>query len=117
MRGKHFINNTWILGEGEEFVSENPATGEVIWSGKSAGKVEVNTALEAAQNAFYAWSTLKFSERVVFLQKFCDVVSKNSQELIEIISKEVGKPLWESATEVSAMLHKLPISIEAYHER
>ncbi|MGZ3696968.1 MAG: aldehyde dehydrogenase family protein, partial [Bdellovibrionota bacterium] len=36
---------------------------------------------------------------------------KREEEMTEIIAREVGKPLWESKTEVTAMLNKVDITI------
>lgn len=44
-------------------------------------------------------------------------VQATASILAETISKETGKPLWDSYTEVQAMLNKIPLSIEAYRQR
>jgi succinylglutamic semialdehyde dehydrogenase len=38
-------------------------------------------------------------------------------QLAELISQEVGKPLWESLTEVGAMIGKIAISVKAFEDR
>jgi succinylglutamic semialdehyde dehydrogenase len=42
---------------------------------------------------------------------------KRKRALATLISRETSKPLWETRTEVQAMIGKAAISIEAYHER
>lgn len=95
----------------------NPATGELIWRGTAANQDEVNTAFETASKAFKSWSVLPFSERIEYVQQFKQHLSDRSNELAEAISKQTGKPLWESKSEVSAVINKVDISIGAYELR
>jgi succinylglutamic semialdehyde dehydrogenase len=41
----------------------------------------------------------------------------HADELARCIGEETGKPLWESATEVTSMVNKVAISIQSYRER
>ncbi|MBN0168716.1 aldehyde dehydrogenase family protein, partial [Pseudomonas aeruginosa] len=41
----------------------------------------------------------------------------HKEALATLISRETSKPLWETRTEVQAMIGKAAISIEAYHQR
>lgn len=116
-QGKLFIGNQWKSGSGSTFSSQNPATGEIIWEGKEASPEDVNAAAHHAQQAFEGWSNLSLDERTHFLKTFNDLLRDSQNEMIEIISKETGKPLWDSKNEVLGMLSKLDISLEAYHQR
>lgn len=98
-------------------ISYNPATGQKIWEGKSSSKDEVVQKVEAAQRAFKKWALLSFEERKAFILKFKEVLEKNQTNLAEAISKETGKPLWDSKGEVNAMINKVELSIESYEER
>jgi len=112
-----YINQQWMAAKGEAFSTQNPATGEPLWSGQAAALSQVDEAIAAAKAAFSSWSLLSLEERIAYLQAFIHEVEKNQADLAEIISKETGKPLWESITEVSSIVSKLPISIKAYHDR
>ncbi|MFZ0564904.1 MAG: succinylglutamate-semialdehyde dehydrogenase [Chlamydiales bacterium] len=116
-KGSHYISGSWIEGNGEELISTNPATNEVIWEGAHATHEEVNEAVEAAHEALPVWSRLPLEKRILFLRQFSRNLKKNQDSLAETISKETGKPLWESKLEVTSMIQKIPISIEAYYER
>lgn len=115
--GRHYIENKWIKGSGEKFNSSNPATHEVVWTGHQADSQEVNYALRAAREAFPHWASLTLEERCVYLNRFQTLLTEHKTNLAETISKESGKPLWESLTEVDAMIRKIPISIESFHDR
>jgi succinylglutamic semialdehyde dehydrogenase len=113
----HFINGEWIDSDGEKFQSINPANNETIWEGTEASSKEVDEAVEAARNSFEKWSALSLEKRLEYLEKFTELLKENRDELKEIISKETGKPLWESNMEVGGMINKLKVSLSAFHER
>lgn len=113
----HFINNEWILGNGQTFNSHNPADGSIPWQGHAATDIEVNKAVESAKKAYPHWSSISFDERATHLNKFRDKLKTFIEPLAEAISKETGKPLWDSKGEVQAMMNKIGISIEAYCQR
>lgn len=113
----HFINGKWKSSFGSHFTSKNPATGAQLWEGASSAESEVNAAVSAALNAFPSWSALDIETRIEYLNAYADILEKKQDILAEIISSEMGKPLWESLTEVQAMINKIGISIKAYDER
>ena len=102
---------------GESFTSVNPATGEVVWQGYAATPSEVLEAVGRARNAAQHWAAMSFSDRKVIVERFSNLMSTNRSVITECISQETGKPLWESDTEVTAMVNKVAISIDAYATR
>jgi succinylglutamic semialdehyde dehydrogenase len=113
----HYINGHWLRGEGEPFHSNNPADGSIVWEGFAATRTEILCACEAAHLALPHWSSLHFSDRVAYLHNFAKEVEQKKEELAYLISLETGKPLWESKTEVSSVIAKVNLSIQAYQER
>lgn len=113
----HYINNKWVAGTGASFQSRDPANEEVIRQGNSASLDEVQSAVHAANEAKEQWASLALNERIKYLETFKNVVHEMKDSLAETISKETGKPLWDSFGEVQALLNKIGITIEAYHER
>jgi succinylglutamic semialdehyde dehydrogenase len=51
--------------------------------------------------------------RAEILNRYQQALKDQKQKLGEVISAETGKPMWESLSEVDAMIGKVPISIEA----
>jgi len=94
--------------------STNPATGAEIWSGP-VGDAAAEVA--AARAAWPAWAKHSNSYRIEALRRFANVVRRREAEFAELISRETGKPLWETRTEVAAVINKVDISVEAYAER
>lgn len=92
-------------------------TQDILWEGKVAGENEINSAIKAAKNALPNWSYLALSEREKILNNYAAILKQKKDYLAEFISKESGKPLWESHSEVSAMIGKIQISIDAQNAR
>ncbi|WP_445425421.1 succinylglutamate-semialdehyde dehydrogenase [Alishewanella sp. HL-SH06] len=112
-----FINGQWQAGEGQAFHSIDPAKNKVIWQGQAASATQVKQAILAARQAQIAWGYLGFAERVVFVKQFAAQLSSHKEQLAACIAEDTGKALWESLTEVGAMIGKIDISVRAYEER
>lgn len=112
-----YINGDWIKGKGIILESMNPAYGTVLWQGTMATEEEIDFAYESAYQALPHWARLSFAERSQAVKTFAQEVEKNKQLLAQLISLETGKPLWESHTEVNAVIGKINLSIQAYQER
>ncbi|MGS2721639.1 succinylglutamate-semialdehyde dehydrogenase [Paraglaciecola aestuariivivens] len=113
----HFIAGNWLAGEGHDIQSIDPAKKTSIWTAKSATSQQVDMAVTAARKAFIDWSRLSFDERLAYVQKFGELLKQNKDSLALTIAMETGKPLWETATEVGAMIGKIALSEKAYHDR
>lgn len=113
----HFINGQWQQGLGQLFVSLDPAKNRQIWQGQAATEVQVDAAFQAARAAFEAWADLSFTERSEVVKNFANKLTEHKEALALTIAEETGKPLWETRTEVAAMIGKIDISIRAYQER
>ncbi|MBI4962904.1 MAG: succinylglutamate-semialdehyde dehydrogenase [Desulfomonile tiedjei] len=113
----HFIDGKWTQGAGPEFRSTDPATGEPVWTGLSAAPDDVKQAVEAAGTAFETWSARSPEERLQYLESFRENLTAQKDQMAEIICLDTGKPRWEALTEAGAMIAKVDISIQAYHDR
>lgn len=113
----HYINGQWQAGEGEELRSIDPAYGKTVWTGAAATDAQVDAAFAAARAAFPAWSLLPLSERRDIAAKYADVLERRAEEIARCIAEEMGKPLWEARTEVSAMRGKIALSVKSQDER
>lgn len=113
----HYIAGAWQAGQGEAFDSLNPVTQASVWSGQGASAEQVEAAVAAARAAFPAWARLSLDARIAVLERFAAILKTRADELARCIGEETGKPLWESATEVTSMVNKVAISIQSYRER
>lgn len=117
MANVHYIKGEWLAGEGHDIQSIDPAKKVSIWQARSASAEQVNEAVKSARDAFLPWSEFEFEERLAFVKRFGELLADNKQDLALTIARETGKPLWETATEVDAMIGKIDISVKAYYER
>ncbi|NNE40434.1 MAG: succinylglutamate-semialdehyde dehydrogenase [Marinicaulis sp.] len=117
MTNKILINGEWRDGAGAEFKSFDPSTGEVIWSGAAATKADVHDAVSAARAAFKSWALTPLETRIAIVENYRDLIKRDADELATLISRETGKPYWETKTEAAAVAGKIDISVKAYHER
>lgn len=113
----HYIAGSWHAGQGEALESLNPVSQEVIWQGRAATAAQVATAVQAARSAFPAWASRPLDERIGVLEQFAAALKRNAEALGHCIGEETGKPLWETATEVTSMINKVAISVQSYRER
>lgn len=112
-----WINGQWLSGQGESLQKHNPVNGDLLWEGVAANTTQVEQACSAARAAFPAWAKRPFAERQAIVEKFAALLDANKEALTVTISQETGKPRWEAATEITAMVNKISISIKAYHTR
>lgn len=117
MAGSQFIDGRWMDGSGGAFVSLDPTTLAPSWSGHEASTAEVNDAVTAARRALERWRGLSPDERAAAVTRFADLLKARRDEGAALISRCTGKPLWESATEIDAMVVKSALSIEAQRSR
>ena len=113
----HYIKGLWVKGSGTTLESINPAYGTLLWQGNCATEQEITVANVAAHEALPFWSTLSFEQRAQLIKEFAQQIEKHRAQLAQLISQETGKPLWESQTEVTAVVSKINLSIQAYQER
>ena len=97
-----------------EIVSYEPATGEELWRGKRS---DVDDVVARARRAWPAWAAQPLATRMELVRRFANEVRKEADKFANLISRETGKPLWESRAEVETVVAKVEISIRAYAER
>jgi succinylglutamic semialdehyde dehydrogenase len=114
---KLFINGEWRDGRGDPIASFDPATGERVFEAASATRDDVNEAMAAAHRAFQGWALTPLEERIRILERFRDIIQRDADALARLISKETGKPFWETKTEAASVAGKVDISVHAHRER
>ena len=98
---KTFIGGAWVdAASGETMEVINPATGEAIAEVPRCGAEDVDRAVEAAKAALPAWLDATPKERSELLHKLADVLEANAEELAQLESQNVGKPLMASRDEM-----------------
>jgi acyl-CoA reductase-like NAD-dependent aldehyde dehydrogenase len=93
IRSKLYIAGEWLEARsGETYPVLNPATGEEIARLPLGGEADVDRAVEAARNAFSAWSEKPASERANVLFGIARLVREHADELAELDILDHGTP-------------------------
>jgi aminobutyraldehyde dehydrogenase len=91
---KNWIGGTWVEPESDRLDDViDPATGEVIFRAASSGTIDVDRAVQAAEQAFESWSATTPRQRSEALLKLAQAIEDHAEEFTGIESANVGKPL------------------------
>ncbi len=94
--------------------SLEPATGTVLWQGEES---DVDAELATIAGIWPQWASQPLSVRIETLRRFANLVRARETELAATISRETGRPLWDSRSEVAAVIEGVEHAIAAYSER
>jgi len=94
-----------------------PATGELLGEAPIMGPEEVRAVVRRARRAQEAWGALPVEERCERVLRFRDAFIERQDELVELLTKECGKPkqealLHEVATAASVATHFAKVAPE-----
>ncbi len=89
-----YINGDWVSPlNPNDFEVLNPATEEVIATISMGSVDDINLAVNAARNAFPAFSSTSKQERLELLESILDVYQRRYDEMADIITLELGAPV------------------------
>jgi betaine-aldehyde dehydrogenase len=90
-----FINGEWVnSSDGATRDIIGPATGEVIATVQEGTAEDANRAIAAAKKAFEdVWFDSTPKDRQLALLKLADAVEANAEEIVQLESRNVGKPV------------------------
>ena len=97
-----------------DLISTEPATGATLWTGTSG---DADAAVARAREAWPGWASMAVVKRIEVVRRYANRIRSHGDELAELISRETGKPIWESRTEVDSVVKKIDISVKAFAER
>src|SRR5213083_2445519 len=91
---KNLVGGEWVdSASGETMEVLNPATGEAIAEVPRGTGEDVERAVAAAKKALPEWLETTPGERAEVLLKLADLLDEHAEELAELESQNVGKPL------------------------
>ena len=99
---KNFINGEWVESRaGRAFEDRNPAQpAELIGIFPSSTQEDVDTAVDAAREAFKRWRLVPAPRRAEILYRAAETLVKRKEELARDMTREMGKPLAEARGDV-----------------
>ena len=100
-RMNYCINGEWLESNSSRYMPvTDSSTGEVIAEVPCCTEEEVESAIEAAQAAFPAWSQMAVSKRAQYMFRWRNILVEHLEELAVLCAKELGKNLNEARGDV-----------------
>ena len=91
---KNYIGGTLSPAVSGQYLEDtNPATGGLVAMFPDSGSAEVQRAVDAAQKAFPAWSSLEPQRRFRLLMRIADIIEQNLETFARAETLDTGKPL------------------------
>jgi betaine-aldehyde dehydrogenase len=78
--------------DGQRMDLIDPSTGKVFGTAPRSGAQDVETACQAAANAFPAWRDATPAERSLALLRIADAIESRGEELVRLECENTGKP-------------------------
>ncbi|WP_181350283.1 aldehyde dehydrogenase family protein [Thalassobacillus sp. CUG 92003] len=90
----HFINGEWVESTGSDVYDViNPATEQVMGRISLGTKEDLDKAVKAARAAYPSFSQTSKEERIEMLENIAAEYANRKDELIEVMTEELGAPL------------------------
>ena len=101
---KNYVGGEWVDSvEGGTMDVLNPATGEVIAEVPSGTSDDVDRVVESARKGLPEWLEQTPGERSTMMLALADAIDENAEELAQLESLNVGKPIEVARAEPPAM--------------
>jgi aldehyde dehydrogenase (NAD+) len=101
----HWINGSEVgLMDQDCLEKYNPHNGELLYKVANANEVQINNAIESAQNAFVKWSDYTSVQRGKILFDVVDLLKSHKEELAKCVSLETGKSFKDAFGEVGGAI-------------
>jgi 4-(gamma-glutamylamino)butanal dehydrogenase len=97
MRTQLYVNGEFAdAADGATLDAVSPRDGAVIAKVAAAGQRDVDRAVAAARRAFGDWSGASPRGRKQVLLAFAELIRENAEELAQLETQDVGKPIGDS---------------------
>ncbi len=99
---KNFIGGKWVAPTGDQYFDNvNPADNtDVIGRFPLSTRDDVSRAVASAKIGFSRWRATPAPERGDVLRKTGDILSRRKDEIADLMTREMGKPLTETKGDV-----------------
>ena len=111
-RLRNFIGGEWAASEGEGWITDvNPSDSSDLVAHVPAGtSADVDAAVSAAATALPGWRSVPGPARAEILYAWAARIASRQEELAQLVTREVGKPIGESRGEAARC-----VAILRYH--
>lgn len=88
--------------------SYDPGSGDLVGEVATTPAADIPAIVSAAHSAQKAWRNTPIAERVSLIEKASELIAANAEQLAELLSREMGKDLRRSMSEVMGVAHGSP---------
>lgn len=110
--GDYLWGSFYQEGADGSFETSDPATGVSLdmipWRTEA-----IDTAVADARRTAEAWGLRPLSDRIAIAREFRELLSARRGDLAAMISREMGKPVWEATLECVATVRAIDLLIDA----
>ncbi len=97
----------------DALVSRSPAdAADEIGRFAVADRSAIDAAVMRARSAFPAWRDSGFEARAAVLRRFAALARERSEEVAQLIAREVGKALWDARGEAQLLAAKVEATLD-----
>ncbi len=105
IKAKNLIDGQWT-DTAQDFESTNPANvKETVGTAPLSGKKDVDAAVAAAKKAYETWRDWSWVRRAEVIDRFAQLLKRETEEMSRIVTRECGKPLNEGRADVVEAIH------------
>lgn len=98
-----FIDGRWTdSSDGAVSSVINPATGVCVDTVPEATEQDVDRAIALAVEGQKEWNDIPLHEKLSILERYCVLLTENTEKIASIMCEEGGKPIEQCRTEVAA---------------
>jgi glyceraldehyde-3-phosphate dehydrogenase (NADP+) len=98
---KNLVNGEWIDGKEKNLIEiYSPIDNLLVGKVPAMAKEDVDNVIQVAKEAQREWIKIPMSQRASVLYKAADILAENSEELVEIMVREIGKDRKSSKSEI-----------------
>ena len=112
----NYINGRFVIPEhpSSSFKKINPANLKELIVDIPVYYAHGDEAVEKAKEAFENWSNLHSVKRLEFLKKLNHSIELMSPWLVELISRELGRPIWDAKQEIELALQDMNTLFDSF---
>ena len=97
---RNYVAGNFVKGEHDYLDVYNPSDGSVISRVPLSSRDDLDRAVQVAQAAFPAWSSLPIKERVQVFFRYRALLERDIEELTALVTEENGKVYGEAKAEI-----------------
>jgi succinate-semialdehyde dehydrogenase/glutarate-semialdehyde dehydrogenase len=102
LRTDSYVGGEWVAAPtGKTFPIHNPASGKLVADVADHGAETIRKAIEKAAIAQKEWAKRTAKDRAMLMRVWFNLIMENQEDLAQILTAEMGKPLAEARGEIA----------------